>query len=290
VTIASATGTGIASWSLDPALVLVATAAGAYALGSHRTVTPASARRDQRRRSVCFYAALAVIVAALDSPIERLSAQLFWVHMTQHVLLLVVAPPLLVFARPWSRIWRALSLDSRRTLAHALVLGRPMLPLRRFARALGRPLPSFLAFSGVLIAWHVPSLFDATLHSAALHALEHSLFFFTALLFWKHALHSPPLRAPLPEPARAAYVIGAMIVTWALAVVLALEPHALYAPYVHELHRPGGISALADQQLAAGVMWVPGSISFLIVLFGQVHSWLAPTPAAARSAHLAGYQ
>ncbi|HEX3512332.1 MAG TPA: cytochrome c oxidase assembly protein [Solirubrobacteraceae bacterium] len=273
-------------WSLDPALLIVLAVAGLYSLGDRRTVTPAGSRGAQRVRSICFYASLAVIAIALDSPLEGLSAKLFWVHMIQHVLLIAVAPPLLVYARPWPRLVRGVSLGPRRTLARAVVVGAPLRPVRSAARALGRPLPSFVAFSGVLVAWHIPALFDATLRSGLLHALEHSLFFSTALLFWKNAIHSPPLRAPLSEPWRAAYVVGAMVVTWMLAVVLALEPHAIYAPYVHEASRPGGISALADQQLAAGVMWVPGSIAFLIVLFGQVHRWL--TPAAPRPPRLAG--
>ena len=286
--LATGKGIGLLSWSFDPVVVLTLAVAVLYAVGAHRTVTPAGARREQRLRSACFYVALIVVVVALNSPLERLSERLFWVHMIQHELLLVVAPPLLVFARPWSRLWRGLSLDVRRSLARALVLGAPARPLRGAARALGRPLPSFIAFAAVLLAWHVPSLFDATLRSTPLHVLEHFLFFSTALLLWKHAIHSPPLRAPLPEPLRAAYVVGAMIVTWALAVVLALEPHALYAPYAHEVSRPGGISALADQQLAAGIMWVPGSIAFLIVLFGQIHRWLAPAPVAAQQRRLAG--
>lgn len=286
--IAAVTRNGPSSWSLDPALVLLVAVAALYAVGASRTVTPASSAAQQRLRSICFYAALSFIAVALYSPLERLSAQLFWAHMVQHELLLVVAPPLLVYARPWPRLWRGLSLPTRRVLARTFVLRAPARPLRAAARALGRPLPSFLAFSIVLLAWHIPGLFDATLRSGALHVLEHTLFFATALLFWKHAIHSPPLRAPLSEPQRAAYVVGGMIVTWALAVVLALEPHALYAPYANEAARPGGLSALADQQLAAGVMWVPGSITFLVVLFGQIQRWLAPATPSPPPAHLAG--
>jgi cytochrome c oxidase assembly factor CtaG len=153
---------------------------------------------------------------------------------------------------------------------------------------LGRPLPSFVLFSAVLLGWHVPALFDATLRSGALHALEHTLFFATALMLWKQVIDSPPLRAALAPPARAAYVVGAMVVSWALAVVLALAPHPLYDHYAHEASRPGGISALADQQVAAGIMWVPGSISFVIVIFVYVHRWLTPAEIRAKPSRLAG--
>jgi cytochrome c oxidase assembly factor CtaG len=153
---------------------------------------------------------------------------------------------------------------------------------------LGSPVPSFALFSIVLLAWHVPALFDATLRSSELHALEHSLFFLTALMFWKQVIDSPPLRSPLSSAQRLGYVVGAMVVSWVLAVVLALAPHPLYATYAHEATRPGGISAIGDQQLAAGIMWVPGSITFLIVIFVYVHRWLTPPSIRTRPSRLAG--
>jgi putative membrane protein len=279
---------GFWDWSFDPPLVLTIDLALLYWLGARRTVTPARKRAAQRWRSGCFYAALFVLAVALASPIERLSAQLFWVHMIQHVLLLVVAAPLFVVACPWIRLWRCLPLETRRWLARGLAHGQRTAPLRFLSRTLGRPVPSFLAFSVVLLAWHVPALFDATLRSGTLHAFEHTLFFGTALLFWKQVIPSPPLRARLQDVQRVVFLIGGMIVSWALAVVLALAPHPLYSYYAHLSSRPGGISAMADQQLAAGVMWVPGSVTFLVVLFVYVHRWLMPpTPGAARPPRLA---
>ncbi|MHB8233104.1 MAG: cytochrome c oxidase assembly protein [Solirubrobacteraceae bacterium] len=278
--LASAVATpGLWDWSFNPPLVLVVDLAIFYWLGSRRTVTPVCKRSSQRRRSVCFYAALVFLLIALSSPLELLSAQLFWAHMVQHVLLLMVAAPLLVLSRPWIRLWRCLPLDARRRLGRGLSRGERTAPLRAFSRTLGSPAPSFLLFSGVLLVWHVPAMFDATLRSEALHALEHTLFFGTAVLFWKQVIPSAPLHARLAAPQRVLYLVGAMIVSWVLAVVLALAPHPLYAAYADQLARPGGISAMADQQLAAGIMWVPGSISFLIVIFVYVNRWLTPAEA-----------
>ena len=104
--------------------------------------------------------------------------------------------------------------------------GRRTAPLRALSRSLGRPVPSFVLFSVVLLAWHVPALFDATLRSTTLHALEHTLFFCTALLFWKQVIPSPPLHIRLDSPQRVVFLIGGMIVSWVLAVVLALAPHS----------------------------------------------------------------
>jgi putative membrane protein len=288
VPVTAAARVGLGDWSLNPPLVLCALVAILYSLGSRRTITPALHRAEQRWRSASFYAAVGVLVLALASPLDALSDRLFWAHMVQHVLLMLVAAPLVVLARPWIRLWRCLPLGTRRWLARGLSLGRRTAPLRALCRFIGRPAPSFVAFAVVLLAWHIPALFDATLRSEAVHALEHSLFFFTAVLFFKQVIPSPPLRVSLTAPLRVAYAIGAMIVGWVLAVVLALAPHALYPHYAHELARPGGISALADQQVAAGIMWVPGSVTFLIVVFVYVHRWLTPSePGSTRATRLA---
>lgn len=269
---------GFWDWSFDPPLVLVVDLAILYWLGDRPTVTPARAKTERRWQRLCFYGALAILAIALSSPLEILSEQLFWAHMVQHVLLLVVAPPLIVLARPWIRLWRSLPLDLRRWLARGLGQGARTRWLRAFSRTLGSPQVAFVAFSVVLLIWHVPALFNATLRSSALHALEHTLFFATAVMFWKQVIYSPPLHARLSDVQRVAYLVGAMIVSWVLAVVLALAPDPLYSFYAHEASRPGGISALTDQQIAAGIMWVPGSITFVIVIFVYVHRWLAPAP------------
>jgi putative membrane protein len=267
---------GFWDWSLDPPLVLVVDAALLYWVGSRRTVTPARTARSQRVRDASFYLAMVVLAIALASPIEKLSEDLFWVHMVQHVLLMLVAAPLVVYARPWIRLWRSLPLAGRRSLARGFLHGERAAPLRALSRALGTPAAGLAVFSVVLLGWHLPALFEATLKSETLHALEHTLFFGAALLMFKQVIPSPPLRAPLGDSQRLLYVVAAMTVSWLLAVVLALAPRALYPHYAHLASRPGGISALADQQLAAGVMWVPGSVTFVIIIFVYVHRWLAP--------------
>jgi putative membrane protein len=271
---------GFWDWSFDPPLVLVVDLAILYWYGNRRTSAPARTRRQRRLRHVYFYLGLATLLIALASPLERLSEQLFWAHMLQHILLLVVAPPLIVAARPWVRLWRALGVEARRSVAHSFTQGR-LRWLRWLSAALGAPLPSFVLFSGVVLAWHVPVLFDVTLHSEALHAFEHTLFFCAALMFWKQVIDSPPLRAPLNDLWRVAYLVGAMVVMWALAVVLAFAPHPLYGAYAEMASRPGGISAIADQQIAAGIMWVPGSLPLLVVLFVYCNRWLSPVGAPA---------
>jgi len=114
------------------------------------------------------------------------------------------------------------------------------------------------------------------------HDLEHALFFGTGLLFWVHLLPAATGRPRLRDGTRVVYGTAALLISWLLAIVLALAPHPLYAAYASLAHRPGGLSALADQQLAAGVMWVPGSIPYSIVLFLAAYRWLDPAAAARR--------
>ena len=286
---ASATDPGLGSWSLDPVLVVLIAVAALYSVGERRTSYGVRGRRAQRWRALGFYGALVVLALAIDSPLEAYSERLFWVHMVQHVLLLTVVAPLIVLARPWTPLWRGLPLGARRSLARAPGRSRALGGLGAFGRRLARPVPTFVFFSVVLLGWHVPALFDATLRSLPLHALEHTLFLLAAVLLFKQVIDSRPLRSSLGDAQRALYVTGALLVTWVLAIALAIAPHPLYPYYAHEVSRPGGLPALTDQQIAAGIMWVPGSITLVVIIFVFINRWLAPAdgrseqrPAAAR--------
>ena len=267
-------------WTGGPAFAWVVGAALLYWLGGRGG---AYSREGSRWRTASFVAGLATIVVALDSPIDHLAEELLWVHMVQHVLLLLVAPPLLALARPWNRMWHGLPLGLRRRTARAFAKSPRLVPVRRLARVLQDPLPSWLAFNVTLVAWHVPAAYDAALASPFVHALEHASFFGTALLFWTRIVDSPPWRSPLAEVPRAVYAGAAMVVSWVLAITFAVSTSPVYSHYAAEASRPGGISALADQQLAAGVMWVPGSIPLTIALLWVVYRWLSPRRSGAPS-------
>jgi cytochrome c oxidase assembly factor CtaG len=253
-------------WSLDPSLAYVVLAGWLYVLGSR------GRDRPDRLHALSFFAGLLTIVIALDSPIDHYADQLFWVHMLQHILLLTIAPPLFLLGRPWPRMWRALPLDLRTSLGRAVARGRWTSPVR----ALARPVPAFIVFNATILVWHIPAAYDLTLRYGTIHVCEHAMFFFSGLLFWARVIDPGPLRPRLVWPTRIAYVSGSMVIGWMLAIVLVLEPHAIYAYYTHVRTRPGGISALTDQQLAAGVMWVPGSLAYAVTFLIGFYRWLTP--------------
>jgi cytochrome c oxidase assembly factor CtaG len=257
-------------WSLDPSNVYVGLAAALYLLGSR------GGYRPRPLQALSFFGGLLAIVIALDSPIDYYADQLFWVHMLQHVLLLTVAPPLFLLGRPWPRMWRALPLQPRTKIARSVAHSRWMAPVR----ALARPLPAWILFNATVVGWHIPALYDATLTSGPIHALEHTMFFFFGLLFWARVIDPGPLRPRLVWPTRIAYTASAMVVSWMLAITLVVVPHPIYGYYAALTTRPGGISALTDQQLAAGVMWVLGSLSYTITFMIGFYRWLEPDTSA----------
>jgi putative membrane protein len=255
------------NWPVGWPLTALAVAACLYHLGGRSAATRSSARR-----SACFYGGLLALVLAIDSPIDAYADRLFFVHMVQHVLLTMIAPPLLLLGRPWPRVLRSFPLEARRALVAGLF---EQAWLQRAARWLGSPLQSFVCFAVVLLGWHVPALYDLTLRSQPVHDLEHGLFFGAGLLVWRHLAPSGRGRL-LTDPERVAYGTGAILVGWLLAVVLAFASHPVYAAYAGLTGRPLGLSALADQQLAAGVMWVPACVPFGIAVLVAAYRWLDP--------------
>jgi putative membrane protein len=270
--------TSAAAWPVQAPFFLVLTAAVFYRLGGRRQGPGHRETTERRWRSAAFYSGLLTIVVALDTPLDPLSDKLFVAHMAQHVLLLMVAPPLIVLSAPWLQLWRPLPLGFRRTVAKSIARDRWTAPLRALGRTLSKPLPAWIAFTGVLACWHLPVLYDATLSSQVVHDLEHATFLIGGVLFWLQVIDSPPVHARLRDGQRAVYLTAALLASWVLAIVLAFASAPLYGAYSQLAHRPGGLSALADQQFAAGVMWVPGSIPFTIAIIWAFYRWLEPMP------------
>src|ERR1700694_1283273 len=267
-------GAVLSYWPFEPAVLIgVELAAVLYLVGGaggpHRHQVAAG-----RWRGLAFWLGLATILLALQSPIEMLARQLFWVHMVQHLMLMVVAAPLLEMSAPWIRIWRALPLGFRRAVARPIFLHPRLAVLRGVYRLLARPGVIWTLAAANLWLWHLPALYDLTLRNHLVHHLEHGLFLGLGLAFWAHVFDQHPFRAPLGSLARASYVFFAMVQSWGLAAVLSFATGPFYA-YALLPSRPGGISALTGQQLGGGMRWVPGAITYSIVFIALLFRWLA---------------
>ncbi len=270
------------AWSLEPQIILPVLVSGWLYWRGRRPVagTAFGARRGpdrggRRWRAAAFYAGLAVLLFALESPIDFLSQSLFWIHMIQHMLLLLVVAPLVVAGAPWLPVWRGLGLPVRRWVApRALRLLRTR-PARTGRRWLSNPRLGLGLFAVGLWGWHLPVLFDLALRNGLVHSAEHVTLLAVGVLYWSLLIGSPPIPARLSAPRRIGYLFGGILACWVLAIVLALAPKPLYAPYASLTGRPGGGSALADQRLGGGIMWAPSMIPFDIVLSVLVRQWLA---------------
>jgi cytochrome c oxidase assembly factor CtaG len=243
---------------VDPLpLVVCGTAAVLYALG----------RRGRVRvwREVSFYSGLALAFVVLEQPFDDWADSWLSVHMTQHIVLMTVVPPLVVLGRPWPRMWLPFPLGARRAVGGALARSPAF---RRGAGFFVRPWVALAVQSAMVGLWHVPQLYDAAARNEWIHVLEHVCFVVPALVFWGALLDAPPVRARVDHLHRTIWFTAAMIPSWILAVVLAFAPAPLYAAY----------PSMTDQQIAAGVMWVPGSLTYFVAALAAFYLWLETEP------------
>jgi cytochrome c oxidase assembly factor CtaG len=253
----------LSSWPYDPWLVatLVLTAA-IYGRG-----WLILRRRDRRRwrggELAAFVSGLGVIFLALASPIEPFADLLLQVHMVQHVLLMMAAPPLLWLGAPLFPLLRGLPGPIRANWAIPLFHSAAVRTL--FAR-LTHPVTALPLFTLATWLWHLPGPYDLALRSSAWHYLQHVCFLGTALLFWYPVVRPYPSRPRWSGWLVLPYLLLADVQNTVLSALLTFSTKVLY-PYYLEVPRLWRISALEDQSAAGVIMWVPGSLVFLVPLF-----------------------
>jgi putative membrane protein len=224
----------------------------------------ARARPGPRPRQVgAFAGGVATLAVALVSPLDGAAASLFAAHMVQHLVLMMVAAPLLAAGRPVLVVGAALPATGRRRLRRFAV--------RRSATALVHPVAVWALGTVVLWAWHLPGLYDAAVRNDALHAIEHATLLGSAALLWAVVLGRSP--RPLAAPAAVGLLFATMLQSSGLGAVLTLARAPLYS--VHEATTAGwGLTPLEDQQLAGALMWVPPGVVYLGVMAALLVRWL----------------
>ena len=196
--------------------------------------------------------------AALESPIDPLAdGHLQSVHMVQHVLLGVLAPPLLLLGLSPSMA--------------ATVAGWPLV------RAVTEPIPAQVAGAAVMVAWHIPALYDATLASEAVHIFEHLTFIAGGAILWWPVLDatSAQSRHRLGEPGKLAYLLIATIPQDGVALVLQFSRVLFYPFYGEPGHALAGWDAVIDQNVAGTVLQLLGKTSFLVAAVVLFWRWVA---------------
>jgi cytochrome c oxidase assembly factor CtaG len=257
--------------SIEPGVAIpIVLAAVLYTRGVRRVRRDAAlVRRVTSLQVTSFTAGLVTVSIALLPPVDTLADSLFAAHMTQHVLLAAVAPPLLVAGAPDLAIWTAL--PDRLRAALAAFVAR-VTWTRRAWRGLTRPSVSCGLHFLAIWLWHVPGPYDLALHNDAVHALEHVSFVGTGMLLWWRMVYPATSR-------RAAYGKGILSLfvtamqTGALGALITLSRHVLY-PAQAAAAAAWGVNPLEDQQLAGLIMWVPGGLVYLVVISVLFMLWL----------------
>lgn len=255
-------------WDWQPAvLVCLFAATAGYGLGLKRL--PAARRRRifGWRRYAAFVAGLTTLFLALLSPLDGFADHSFAAHMLQHLSLMLLAPPLLVYSRPAMAWLWAFPMGGRRALGRLWSGG-----LQSGFRLLMRPLSVWLLASLALIFWHLPGPYGWALQNEAVHTLEHACLFVTSLMFWSLVIE-PYGRRRLDYALCMLLVATFSIEMGFMGALLTFAPRPLYSFYLHE-SSPWNLPALEDQQLAGLTMWIPASLVHISTLAMLFLAWL----------------
>jgi cytochrome c oxidase assembly factor CtaG/polyferredoxin len=251
------------SWPFDPWILFTLLATGAIYLRGWIALR----HRDPWRWSVAelcaFDGGLVALFLALASPIEPFAALFLQIHMLQHVLLMMVVPPLLWLGEPFFPLLRGLPRSIRTDWVGPILRSHLV---SRFSTWLSHPkvaLPLLVAASW---GWHLPAAYELALRSSGWHYVQHACFLGTGLLFWYPVIRPYPSRPRWSLWLLFPYLILADVQNTVLSALLTFSDRLLY-PYYAEVPRIGGLSALEDQSAAGVIMWVPGSLVYLAPLF-----------------------
>jgi cytochrome c oxidase assembly factor CtaG len=264
-------------WSFDPFLVVAVVIVALHETGLYRLRRRSRPERSRqrRRRAWIFYAGLAVLLVAVESPIDYWASDYFFVHMIEHILLMFYVPLLIVAGAPWIPMLFALPVRPRRALVRFLLLG----PWSRALRAVGRVVSgrwfALIAINVAMVAWHIPAAFDLAERNQYVHIwLMHASFVVAGVLFWLQIVPSYPLRPKASAVWQGGAIIATNVVMFVLAMSLSIFSSASwYAPYTNV---PGVVlDPFADQQIGAAILWVCGdfwAVPALIAVFRRALS------------------
>jgi cytochrome c oxidase assembly factor CtaG len=226
-------------------------------------------------RGIFFLGAILAFLVAASTLVDTLSGRFFWVHMIQHLLLLVIMAPLLVASAPLLPLWLGLPIWARRLLRTSVSLNvrRGFISVVHWLR---QPAVSCVLLIVGTWTWHWPALYDFALTNDFIHDWgEHTSFLLVSVLFWSQVIPCVPLHPRTGYIGQMGCIGVAIVQNIIFAAVIGFAQVPLYAPYIHLVQWPGGISALQDQQIGAGIMWTFGDLPYGIAFSVLLQRWLA---------------
>ncbi len=228
-----------------------------YLLGAMRAM-----RRPSVARMALFIGGWTVLGMAVLGPVEHWAHESLAGHMTQHMMLLAVIPPLLLLARPMPQFMQALPVAARRRIG-------PLLG-QLYGSGAATPISAFVVHGLVIWLWHLPLPYQLAIEHRLLHDAAHLLFFTTGLWFW-WSLIAPGRLGRGSFGVAAILAVLTMMHTGMLGALLTFAPQLLYPEHPAGF---GGFDQLSDQQLAGLLMWVPGGLIYTVAALVLTGLWL----------------
>jgi cytochrome c oxidase assembly factor CtaG len=250
------------SWDLRVEVLAILTTLGVVHIIGWRNLR----RRGRIRfanswRLASYLVGLLLLAIAVMSPIDVLSDQLFFMHMIQHLLMMMFAAPLLMLANPFPTFLWALPRDLRVRVGGWFQAGHPL--YRTLAQIL-TPGITWMIFISVYLGWHDPNLYDLALRNDFIHDVEHVTFFGVALLFWWRITGAgPQIGKRLPNLMRAAYAVSLVPPNMLAGVAITFASSPIYSHYT-TIPRLYGVSVMDDQTWSGLIMWIPGSMMYIL--------------------------
>jgi len=214
-------------------------------------------------RAWSFGAGLFSIALALLSPIGSYGHLFFFLHMTQHVLLIIFGAPFVLLGAPLVPIMLGLPRSVRGAVGYVF---SAKLPFRMLLHLLTTPLVAMVIFLLIIGMWHVPRYYDAAQGNSIVHYLEHIMFLGGALLYWWPVIHPSGGKRRLGYGPALGYLLPSLVQGMIIGAILTFAKEPLYETY-KAVPRVWSLSALADQQLAGIIMWLVGGFLYLIPVF-----------------------
>ncbi len=263
----------LASWSFPPYVTALNLLTALLYIRGWSVLRVAMPSRFSALRLASFLGGLGLLELALASPIDAFDPFFLTDHMFQHMLLMMIVPPLILLADPEIPLLHGLPRWASLRLVGPFVNSRPV---RWIGNGLAHPALGWLVLALAMLGWHVPAAYELALRSPGWHEVEHGCFLLTSLLFWWPVIQPWPSRARWPRWTMPIYLLLADFVNSALSAFLAFSDRVLYPSYV-AVPRLWGISAQTDQAAAGVSMWVIGSFAFLIPAVAITVKLLSPS-------------
>jgi putative membrane protein len=221
-------------------------------------------------RPVCFCSGVFAFWLAIASPISVYDDVLLTAHMVQHLILMSVAPPLILLGAPAVPMLRGLPRPLLQKIFAPLLRSDA---IRQIVHGFLHPATGWLALNLAFLGWHIPGAFELALHSETWHEVEHSCFFFTAILFWWTVIQPWPSREIFSRWKVIPYLLTADFVNTGLSAFLVFSGRVFYPSYA-DAPRVSSLSPLNDQIAAGAFMWVFGSLIYLIPAVVIIFRWV----------------